>query len=251
MRFLFIYIMKLLQFTSFYILSLILLLLTSSCKSILYSIMLKKDIAKNVIVYENEKGKRLVYLGMAHLGKDGYYESVKTYVDSLRAQDYLVFYESVDQSKNDTILRKFKKVTGHYLTNFHDIENKSIRLPKSALKYVRQSLSNTGVNEKVDINADYSLDSLVYLYEKEYKPIVLTDCDWKTPLTEKYKCKDTVSHSRYNMLHTLRNKKVKQLVKENKNQDIIILYGAGHKFMLDSKFEKLGYKMIEGKLRVF
>lgn len=233
-----------------YLILCLLVLTMGSCKPILYSIFIKKDVSKDVFVYENEDGKRVVYIGMTHLGKDGYYKSVKTRVDSLRAEGYLVFYESVDSSSNDTILRKFKKVTGVYLTDYKDVDNKSMNLPKDLSKYEAQA-NNLGLNYSKDIHADYSLDSLVYVYEKEYQPIVLTDCDWETPLKAKYKCKDTVKHSRFTMVYTLREKKIARLVKEHKDQDILIVYGYGHRFWIDGDLRDLDYKLIEGKLRAF
>jgi hypothetical protein len=41
-------------------------------------------------------------------------------------------------------------------------------------KYISQSRDNTGIKEG-DVNADYSLDSLIYHYEKKYKESLSTD----------------------------------------------------------------------------
>lgn len=234
-----------------YFLLSVILFITSSCTSLFIKLKAKDDIAKNVFVFENEQGKRLVYLAMTHLGKDGYFESVKTRVDSLRNEAYLVLYEGVGPSKNDTVLRKFRKVAGFHLTQYQDTENESMKMPSFVSKYEEQSMDNTGINYKLDISADYDLDSLVYVYEEKYKTIELSQCDWDTALTAKYKCKDTVKHSEYYMINTLRDLKVINLVEQYQNENIVLVYGKSHYFGLLHRFRKLGYELVEGKYRHF
>lgn len=233
-----------------YLIYAFLLLVSSSCNPILFSMITKKDIKKDILVLENEEGRRVVYLGMTHLGRKGYYESVTARVDSLRKEGYIVLYEGVAESENDTVLRKFRKVTGLHLTDLRDVDNKTLkRVAKISHKYEHQVDYDLGIQAE-DINADYSIDSLVYFYE-EIKPIVLTECDWKTPLLEEYKCKDTVYDSRFTMIQKLRNDKVIEEVKKHKEKDIVILYGKGHRFFIHAGIRDLGYKLIEGKLRAF
>lgn len=231
-------------------LSICFLVLSSSCSSIYYSITLKKDVKKDVMILENQEGKHVVYIGMIHLGKKGYYESVTARVDSLRKEGYIVLYEGVTDSKNDTVLRKFRKVAGFHLTDFRDADNKAFKkIAKISHKYEHQIDYDLGIKAE-DINVDYSIDSLVYYYE-EIKPIVLTECDWNTPLLEEYKCKDTVYDSRFTMIQKLRNDKVIEEVKKHKENNIVILYGRGHRFFIYAGIRDLGYKLIEGKLRAF
>lgn len=216
------------------------------------SLVVKKNIKKDVYVYENDLGNRIVYLGMVHLGEEAYYESVKAVVDSLRELDYLILYEGVNYDDySDTLKRKFRKVTGIYLSNLHDLDNKSIGMPKNALKYIQQTANNTGLNRNRDIVADERLDSLIYRYEKEYLHINLSPCDWETSLNAKYKCKDTVSHSKLFMIKTLRERKVVEVIEKHPNRNFVVLYGRSHRFTLTGSFKKAGYKLIEGKLRAF
>lgn len=229
----------------------VLLIITYGCKTFALKIITKKDVVKDIITLENDQGRRIVYIGTIHLGKIGYYESVKYYVDSLRKADYKVLYEGIGGlDVTDSIQRKMRKVIGFHLTDYNNSENKSLKLPTSRLNYEEQNLLNTGIVVGTDIRADYTMDSLVLVYEKEYKPIQLTDCDWNTDLLDKYKCKDTVKHSKYHMVRTLRERKVIDVIKENKDQNIVLLYGRAHRFGIVGELKQLGFEIVEGKLRV-
>lgn len=224
------------------------LLLFTSCTSILVNLITKDDINSNLLVYENQFEKKVVFLPMIHIGKEKYYQSVKTIVDSLRNQNFIVLYEGVSKEfSNDTILRKFRKVTGFHFTQYNDSANKSLPKALKNKKYVSQTRENTGI-EKDDINADYSLDSLIYHYEKKYSEIKLSECDFTTALNSEYKCKDTVQYNKYHLLHSLRDDNVNKFLQKYIHRDIVIVYGKGHKYMIHADLRDNNYKIIKGKL---
>lgn len=93
-----------------------------------------------------------MYIGMSHIAKPEFYESVKQIVDSLRKEDYTIFYEGVglDTSKYskatlDTILRKQRRLLGINLTRYKDSSNKSLPKAFKNKKYIDQTAKNTGV----------------------------------------------------------------------------------------------------------
>lgn len=226
----------------------ILSLFIISCNSILVSLITKKDIISNILIYENKTGNRIVFLPVVHIGKDEYFKSIKFHVDSLRKKKYLILHEGViTKNSNDTIRKKFRKVAGFNLSNYKDVENKSIPKALKNKKYTHQTFENNGIIDG-DINVDYSLDSLIYFYEKNYKEIRLNDCDYETSLSSKYSCKDKVVHSKYYLLNTIRNDKVKKIVNKYKLQNVVLIYGKGHRYMFHADFTDNGYTLIKGKL---
>lgn len=220
----------------------------TSCSSILVGLITKSDINSNIIIYENQLQKKVVFLPMVHIGEEKYYQSVKIKIDSLRKEKYIILYEGVSkQSSNDTILRKFRKVAGFHFTQYNDSANKSLPKALKNKKYVNQTRENTGI-KKDDINADYSLDSLIYHYEKKYNEIKLSECDFTTALNSEYKCKDTVQYNKYHLLHSLRDDNVNKFLQRYIHRDIVIVYGKGHKYMIHADLRDNNYKIIKGKL---
>jgi hypothetical protein len=114
-------------------------------------------------------------------------------------------------------------------------------------KYISQSRDNTGIKEG-DVNADYSLDSLIYHYEKKYKEIKLSDCDLLTLLNSEYNCKDTVQHNKYYLIHILRDENWNAFLQKYADRDIVIVYGKAHKYMIHADLRDNNYKIIKGKL---
>lgn len=220
----------------------------TSCNSILVGLTTKSDINSNIIIYENQLQKKVVFLPMVHIGEEKYYQSVKIKIDSLRKEKYIILYEGVSkQSSNDTILRKFRKVSGFHFTQYNDSANKSLPKALKNKKYVSQTRENTGI-KKDDINADYSLDSLIYHYEKKYSEIKLSECDFTTALNSEYKCKDTVQYNKYHLLHSLRDDNVNKFLQKYIHRDIVLVYGKGHKYMIHADLRDNNYKIIKGKL---
>ena len=232
-------------------------LLFLSCGKLLLNHITKETIDTDLMIYQNnETMTKVVYLPMIHLGDSTYFESVKKKVDSLRDLHYVIMYEGIKKgniSAMDSIIlnKKFRKVTGFYLTSYTNEKNES--LPKSLRNsnYISQSVTNTGIDVIEDVNIDYSLDSLIYKYEKNIKEIILNECDNKTNLLSEYKCKDTIKHNKYYLINTLRNEKIFNSIDKNKTKNIVILYGKAHRFMIHAKLLDFKYELIQGKLKTF
>jgi len=221
------------------------------CKSLLVSIIVRSNVDKDVKVYLDSEQNKIVYIPTIHLGKKGYYNSIKRIVDSLRNKKYIVLYEGVgvDTTDRGDIPRKFRKVVGFHLSGtYKDEENKSLPNAFKKDKYEAQTAENMGVDKNLDIRADYSLDSLIFHYEKKFGEIVLNKCDYETPLLSKYKCRDDKKYSEFDLLYIIREEKLYKSILENKENNIVILYGKGHRFGVHAFLRDEGYKLIEGKL---
>ncbi len=176
----------------------------------------KSAVAKYQI-YESED-KQVVYLPMVHVGRGDYFPEVKKFVDSMRNNGFHVFYEGIYLREDiteedwDIYIRKFRREMGHAPTDsYADPDNKS--LPRWLKKYEGQTLENTGINPETDTNIDFELTELIDTYEEKYKEIQLTDCDFETPLLEKYKCSKGTNFLMANELSDI--KVVNEIVKQN------------------------------------
>src|SRR5690625_3029074 len=221
------------------------------CKSLLVSATVRSNVDKDVKVYQGTEQNKIVYIPTIHLGKKGYYNSIKRIVDSLRNKKYIVLYEGVDVDTTDRedVPRKFRKIVGFHLSGtYKDEENKSLSNAYKKDKYEVQTTDNIGVDKDADIRADYSLDSLIFHYENKFGEIVLNKCDYKTSLFTKYKCKDNKKYYEFDLLYIIREEKLFKSIHENKENNIVILYDKGHRFGIHAFLRDEGYKLIEGKL---
>lgn len=121
----------------------ILILLFTSCKSYLIN-----NYFKSIGVYDDkirlEKltvgDKEIVLFGMHHIGKNEFYEDVKSKIDSLKKQDYLFYTEGIKSnfvgknklSKQDSIViidiaYKFRKISGKPLIS-KDLETDHLKI---------------------------------------------------------------------------------------------------------------------------
>lgn len=229
----------------------ILTIISASCTPLVLSLITKSTVNKDVLTYRNiSTHHKITYIPTVHLGKKGYYRSIQTIVDSLRKKKYIILYEGINTRKqpNDTIQRKFRKVVGFHLTSRKNQKNKSFPKVFKSDKYIGQLQQPLGIRRQTDINADLRLDTLISIFEKEYKEIVLSSCDFNTPLLEEYNCKDSVKYSSYPLLITIRNEHLFNVINKHRNEDLVIIYGKGHKFMLHAFLIKNGYELTSGKL---
>jgi hypothetical protein len=185
-------------------------------------------------------GKEVVYLPMVHISKPEFYDKVKHKLDSLRAEGYTVFYESIEADKDtdslekDMAIRKLRKIVGFY----PDYSNKEIFKSLQIKGFVLQTKKNTGIIDTIDTRADLSLNKLIALYEKEKGTVTLSDYDLKAPLKEKYKAgKINQANSNF-LIDSLRNDHLVKMVSESKAKKIAVIYGALHRLPLFVKLEK-------------
>jgi len=165
------------------ILLVLLVLLLSSCKGLIYSVILPKKPEVKVL-YNEEKDKTLAFIPMYHIAKPLFYRETKKIVDSLRKKGYTVFYEGMglpDANKENKTLPNFM-TSGKYVAQTHEI---------------------IGVGKEKDFNIDVPADMIIQGHEKEYGEIKLNQCDWKTDFFDEYDCHDDPLNYFY-AIYTLR-----------------------------------------------
>jgi len=187
--------------------------------------------------------KELVFVPMIHVNTAERFKQIKHKVDSLRALGYVIMYEGInirkplDSLEIITVYRKFKNVTGSLPSDYFDKRNKQFR--SLAVKgFILQTHENTGVNPKTDIQADLPMDTLVALYEKEKGEIVLSECDWKTGLLEKYKCKKVSKEDTFFIVEALRNRYIGYVIANSNAKKMAIVYGSRHSIYLERELQK-------------
>ncbi len=209
----------------------------------------KHGLEKQMKLRHPETGREIIMIGMIHIEKPEFFEEIKEYLDSVKREGYVVFYEGVrdgeegaDPCRIDTVLRKFRRVAGLDVDYFYTKQ-------LSYGKYVMQSLERLGLSTDRDINVDMTIDEMVTAYEKEYEEISLTDYDWQTDLSEKYKWRKSGKqrYNEYAMIHTLRDRHIIENVDKSPYDKIVLLYGASHWFNLYPPFRDAGYEVVEGK----
>ncbi|WP_274474060.1 hypothetical protein [Mangrovimonas aestuarii] len=183
--------------------------------------------------YYNEKeNKTLVMVPMVHLNRPEFYDDVRNKLDSLRNEGFTVFYEGVvhdtenySPEQNDTILWKFRKLIGFSLTtHYNDTNNKSTPAYFKNDKYVMQTKKNIGISDQ-DLRVDLSKDTIIKMYERENGVIALTECDYNTPLMEKYECE---SSGRHQATQTFRNGYIVKSTVDSPMNKIALVYGQAH-----------------------
>lgn len=205
------------------------------------------------------KGDReVIYIPMAHLGKQAYYDEVKAFVTEKRNQGYKIYYETVltdtvalRKGQLDTLRLKRRKLLGFHLSNYSDKNNKS--MPKCYKKYVGQTLDNTGVSQRTDTNADLRFEEIIARYEAKYGEIPLDECDYNTPLNAPYQC-DPIpnvrrSNSRYRFSHEFRDEHLEKLLIHSEDKKILLLYGESHWLQeIWPTLRNEGFELVEGKI---
>lgn len=219
--------------------------------------LVTKDSVKDEIktLSHTNDNRIVVFVPMVHLGKPDYYKSAKTLIDSLRKEDFVVFYEGIaiqkeiDSTSLDTINRKLRKFLGFHLSrNYKDSTNLSLPKAYRNNDYVMQDYKVMGVKMNEDFRVDLPKDEIIKGYEDEVKPIILTDCDLETPLKAKYKCKDTTEYSSHFILQTLRNKHIIKETLALDKKKIIMVYGKAHWKFIWPGLRDAGFEITQGKM---
>jgi hypothetical protein len=212
----------------------------------------KHGLEKQMKLKHPETGREIVMIGMMHVEKPEFFDEIRQYLDSVKREGYVVFYEGIrngnkedaDSLRIDTILRKFRRVVGVDLDLFYSNEK------LLSGKYTMQTLTILGLTTEKDINTDMTYNELITEYEKRYGEIVLSDYDWQTDLGEKYRRRKAgkQKYSEYRMTNTIREDFVVEKVLNSSHEKIVLLYGAAHWYSLYPPFRDTGYEIVEGKL---
>ena len=209
-------------------LSIVTLLLLTGCMSVALK-YIGADETKMKIKSLDVGGKQVLFLPMHHLGKQEFYADVRRKVDSLHQQGYVILYEGISEfsrqlTKDEEELygRKFRKIIGF------SMKNQRMKLSKKLEnRYVHQpSAEALGITKK-DIHADVEMDVLIDAYQQRYGTVTLTPCDYNTSFEEEYPC-GKKSRENIDRLSQLRNERLMNLVKQNLDKKLAILYGSQH-----------------------
>ena len=217
----------------------------------------KTGLEKMMKVENQLTGREIIMIGMIHLEKQEFFDEIRIYLDSLKNDGYMVFYEGIDMKKDvdslrqDTLCRKFRRVAGFHLTDYTNKENKSLPRIFSSGDYEMQTLDILGLTTDRDTLVDLSLKEMIEQYEHDKSPIVLNEYDWDTDLMEKYKIRKAGGknqYSRYHLIRTIREDHIIETVKATEYPKIVLLYGKAHWFMLYAPLRDMGFEIVEGKL---
>lgn len=218
-----------------------------SCGPIYLKLITKKEV-KTYTYYNDKTSKTLVAFHMFHVNTPEFFQDVKEKLDSLRKEGFVVFYEGVGFNREnynaaeiDTFFRKFRKLAGFHLTSYKDSTNASLPKYLTTSKYLMQTDSLMGIT-KEDLRVDLPLDSLINIYEKKKQEIVLTNCDFNTPLNAKYTCETLGSFS---IFQTYRNDYIEKRIMESRQQKIALVYGRKHFYFLRGAFQQNGFVRLE------
>lgn len=202
--------------------------------------------------------REVIYIPMVHVGKPEYYKEVKSYVDSLRTKGYKVYYEGLSYSENSTdnekklLKLKMRKLLRINISGGYDnLENETLPKWFKNGKYVAQTLENIGINPKIDFNADMTYNDLIDSIEINYGKVELSDCDFNTPLYDKYKCKkDFKGSAVYSVTQKFRNELLKDILLNSNDKKIVLLYGKRHWIhgIYPDLVVQNNFKLIKGKI---
>jgi len=214
-----------------------------------------KNVKKSLKILEKDDQK-VIFLGMVHLVKPGFYQQAKIIIDSLRKENYTIFYEGIKYDKKfykaelDSleleelylISRKYRKMIGQFHAgDLTDRNNKSLPNYYKNKKYVTQTNELLGI-DSLDINADSSIETLIKAQEEKNGKIILTECDYNTNFKEKYNC-DKVNS--YYAINIYRDRIVSNIVLKTNKQKSLIIYVKGHWYGIWPFFRDEGFKEIE------
>lgn len=222
-----------------------------SCSLIFSGYTTSKTLSKTTLLIDS-CGKEVILVPMRHVGKQKRYDEIHAYLDALKADGYVTFFElpvgayfhvdtisdisysnllaikdtistptRADTLLLDTLYRKMRRVVGIIPNVEYKYRYKNLAI---------QSNENLGQTTDRDIWVDYSIYDLIERYEQEYGPVPLSDYDFEIALNDTlYNRKRSTgsTHSWAFLLH-YRNDLLERRILESKHQKIAVVYGAAH-----------------------
>ncbi len=223
-----------------------LILCTSSCTSLIVNTSLKEigayDDATKIHNLSNGS-KKVVFIGMHHIGRKEFYDDVSAKIDSLQQQDYVVFYESVaeevqtDSVAQDRALRKLRKLLGFVPEDYLDtINNTFLGKYKYSDKYQlmnQPSYHEMSVDTVNAVKADLSISAMVSSFETKNGEIQLDDCDLTSGLNSNtYECtrvKKSLRKKFFNaFIVDFRNQHLANKIQDSEADKVVVIYGKYH-----------------------
>lgn len=237
---------------SFY-LTVFLLFSLVGCKNLLLNTALESQgvYDESILLYElQKKDKKIVFFPIRHIGTELFYKDITGKIDSLRSQGYYFYLEQVlGDKEKDTIVRKFKKISGlpytkeGYTENLDSILGKKFKARKEITNqpsYLDLGLDST-FSKRVDVDFEYIID----YYENNYKEIVLEPCDFETTLYELTVCDDKdfkmSNEIREDVIVNSRNQVLINEILTDTLTKIAVIYGKNHYKGIKEGLLKEGY----------
>ena len=220
-------------------------LLLGECSSSFISFKEKNPFKKAVVFTKNDK--EIIYIPMIHLGQPEFYGQIKQFVTQKRNEGYKIYYEKLtygtsDSLVQDTLLLKARKITGYYFKGIYtDKNNATSPFRDKYEQFTRQTEENTGIDIEKDFRVDLNMRQLIAQIETDHSPIVLDSCDYTTPPTAKYNCKQYKEYSRL-FLRTYRDEYLLATLLATPHKKIILLYGVNHYDFLSPELKKAGFE---------
>jgi hypothetical protein len=213
-------------------------MLCTSCLSLGLKLIGAYDKEASVSYYTNEY-KTVAYIPMKHIGPKEFYGNVKSKVDSLQAEGYIVFMESVrvtdplTPQQKDTLQWKIRKLTGVTISKSGYIDTINGTLMGRKFKNKKGLINQPryfvlGVDTIKGRVVDVPMNHLIKAYEDEYGPIQLNVCDYVLAMDKKYECGKLSSKESNAMILEYRNKHLAQAIANEPSTKIAVLYGALH-----------------------
>ena len=228
-------------------------LLFGGCSSSFISFKEKNPFKKAMVFTKNDK--EIIYIPMIHLGQPEFYGQIKQFVTQKRSEGYKIYYEKLtygtsDSLLQDTLLLKTRKITGYYFKGIYtDKNNATSPFRDKYEQFTRQTEENTGIDIEKDFRVDLNMRQLIAQIETDHSPIVLDSCDYTTPPTAKYNCKQYKEYSRL-FLRTYRDEYLLATLLATPHKKIILLYGVNHYDFLSPELKKAGFEERKGGLVV-
>jgi hypothetical protein len=227
-------------------------LLLSSCSSIVSKIVVgKSNIYKDLKVFKNDKGQEIVFLPMVHIGKESYYKDCKIIIDSLRKDDFKVFYENIAYKHDlDSITKlnydkKVRSILGH--TPKLDAENKSLPKLYNKSNYIVQDYALMGITQG-DTNLDLDKKAIIDSIETKYGKLSLSECDFNTQLYDEYNCKSENKKFLFALTNEFRDPYISAEILKLNEDKIVLVYGKMHWYFIYPKLIDNGFKLTKGKI---
>lgn len=223
--------------------------LATSCLSLGLKLIGAYEEEATVSEYTNNN-KTVAYIPLRHIGLTAFYNDIKFKVDSLQDKGYIVFMEStrvtdtLTELQQDTLRLKVRKILGVALNKggyLDTVNNKLLgRNFKNKKGLINQPKYHAmGVDTLKGRIADVPLNRLVQEYEKRYGSIPLNDCDYTTPLADKYDCGAVDKGQKNALVLEYRNQNLAQQIVNEKHNKIAVLYGALHERGLYTELKAL------------
>ncbi len=184
--------------------------------------------------YYSFKEKEIIFVPIVHFGQKVFYNSLKDSVIRWKANGYTIFYEEIhgeieketDSIRKKELVLKYRKLFDGITPSREFYEKELIQVFKNGMI---QPYYDFFTIDSTDINADVSDIMMIEETERRFGRIVLTDCDYNTPIDSTYQCESMwKKESNLVILLDYRNEYVVDQIMQSEKKKIVVLYGENH-----------------------